>query len=106
VTPKDFLQCLTLEHVKALLRNHESVLDAALNAGLSGPGRLHDLFVALDAASPGEMKSGGAGIETKYGFAATPFGEALIGETARGISHLSFVDGQGRNGARGLLASQ
>ena len=62
--------------------------------------------VTLDAASPGEMKSGGAGIEIKYGFAATPFGEALIGETSRGISHLSFVDGQGRNGARDLLASQ
>ena len=105
MTPKDFLQCLTLEHVKTLLRNGESVLDAALNAGLSGPGRLHDLCVSLDAASPGEM-SGGAGIEIKYGFAATPFGEALIGETARGISHLSFVDGQGRNGPRDLLASQ
>lgn len=106
VTPKDFLQCLTLEHVKALLRNGESVLDTALNAGLSGPGRLHDLCVTLDAASRGEMKSGGAGIEIKYGFATTPFGEALIGETSRGISHLSFVDGQGRNGARDLLASQ
>jgi len=106
VTPKDFLQCLTLEHVKTLLRNGESVLDTALNAGLSGPGRLHDLCVSLDAASPGEMKSGGAGIEIKYGFAATPFGEALIGETSRGISHLSFVDGQGRNGPRDLLASQ
>ena len=91
--------------MKTLLRNGESVLDT-LNAGLSGPGRLHDLCVTLDAASPGEMKSGGAGIEIKYGFAATPFGEALIGETARGISHLSFVDGQGRNGPRDLLASQ
>jgi AraC-like DNA-binding protein len=58
VTPKDFLQCLTLEHVKALLRKGESVLDAALNAGLSGPGRLQDLCVSLDAAPPGEMKSG------------------------------------------------
>jgi AraC family transcriptional regulator, regulatory protein of adaptative response / methylated-DNA-[protein]-cysteine methyltransferase len=52
------------------------------------------------------MKSGGASVEIKYGFAARPFGEALIGETSRGISHLSFVDGQGRNGARDLLASQ
>ena len=80
-----------LEHVKTLLRNGESVLGAALNAGLPGPGRLHDLCVLLDAASPGEMKSGGTRIEIKYGFAATPFGEALIGETSRGISHLSFV---------------
>lgn len=69
-------------------------------------GRLHDVCVSLDAALPGEMKSGGAGVEIKYGFAARPFGEALIGETSRGISHLSFVDGQGRDGARNLLASQ
>jgi AraC family transcriptional regulator, regulatory protein of adaptative response / methylated-DNA-[protein]-cysteine methyltransferase len=105
VTPKDFLQCLTLEHVKVLLREGDSVLDAALNAGLSGPGRLHDLCVTLDAASPGEVKSGGAGMEIKYGFSETPFGQALIGETARGICYLAFVDGQGRNGARDLLAS-
>ena len=106
VTPKDFLQCLTLEHVKMLLRDGDSVLGAALNAGLSGPGRLHDLCVTLDAVSPGEMKNGGAGMKIDYGFAETPFGEALIGETLRGICHLSFVDGQGRNGARDLLASQ
>ena len=106
VTPKDFLQCLTLEHVKTLLREGDSVLDAALNAGLSGPGRLHDLCVTLDAASPGEMKNGGAGMKIDYGFAETPFGEALIAETTRGICHLSFVDGQGRNGARDLLAGQ
>ena len=65
-----------------------------------------ETYAAFEGCLPGEMKSGGAGIEIKYGFAATPFGEALIGETARGISHLSFVDGQGRNGARDLLASQ
>jgi AraC family transcriptional regulator of adaptative response/methylated-DNA-[protein]-cysteine methyltransferase len=106
VTPKDFLQCLTLEHVKALLRDGDSVLDAALGAGLSGPGRLHDLCVTLEAASPGEMKDGGAGLQIDYGFAKTPFGEALIGETARGLCHLSFVNGEGRNGARNLLASE
>ena len=105
VTPKDFLQCLTLEHVKLLLHEGDSVLDAALNAGMSGPGRLHDLCVTLDAASPGEMKSGGEGIEIKYGVAETPFGQALIGETARGICYLAFVDGQGRTGPRDLLAS-
>src|SRR5439155_395571 len=62
VTPKDFLQCLTLEHVKQLLLERNNVFDAALDAGLSGPGRLHDLCVALEAASPGEMKNGGAGM--------------------------------------------
>src|SRR5712691_9300467 len=106
VTPKDFLQCLTLEHAKTLLREGDTVLDAALNAGLSGPGRLHDLCVTLEAASPGEMKSGGAGLEIHYGFAQTPFGEALIGESTRGLCHLSFVDGQDRNGARDLLAAE
>ena len=106
VTPKDFLQCLTLEHVKALLREGNSVLGAALDAGLSGPGRLHDLCVTLEAASPGEMKSGGAGLQIDYGFAETPFGEALIAETSRGLCHLSFLNGQGRNGARDLLATE
>ena len=106
VTPKDFLQCLTLEHVKQLLLEGNNVFDAALNAGLSGPGRLHDLCVTLEAASPGEMKNGGAGMKIDYGFAETPFGEALIAETKRGICHLSFVDGKGRNGARDLLTPQ
>jgi AraC-like DNA-binding protein len=106
VTPKDFLQCLTLEHVKQLLRHGDNVFDAALNAGLSGPGRLHDLCVTLEAASPGEMKNGGAGMQIDYGFAETAFGEALIAETKRGICHLSFVDGHGRNSARDLLTSQ
>jgi len=105
VTPKDFLQCLTLEHVKQLLRGGDSVFDAAINAGLSGPGRLHDLCVTLEAASPGEMKNGGAGIEIDYGFAETSFGEALIAETKRGVCHLSFVD-QGRNAAHEVLKSQ
>ena len=106
VTPKDFLQCLTLEHVKRLLSDGDNVFDAALNAGLSGPGRLHDLCVTLEAASPGEMKNGGAGLQIDYGFAETPFGEALIAETKRGICHLSFVNGQGRNSARDLLMSE
>jgi AraC family transcriptional regulator, regulatory protein of adaptative response / methylated-DNA-[protein]-cysteine methyltransferase len=106
VTPKDFLQCLTIENVKGLLRNGENVLDTALNVGLSGPGRLHDLCVTLEAASPGELKSGGVGSRINFGFADTFFGEALIAETSRGICHLSFIDGQGRNGARDLLFRQ
>jgi AraC family transcriptional regulator of adaptative response/methylated-DNA-[protein]-cysteine methyltransferase len=106
VTPKDFLQCLTLEHVKQLLHDGENVFDAALDAGLSGPGRLHDLCITLEAASPGEMKSGGAGLQIDFGFAETPFGDALVGETKRGVCHLSFVENGGRNSARDLLASQ
>jgi AraC family transcriptional regulator of adaptative response/methylated-DNA-[protein]-cysteine methyltransferase len=106
VTPKDFLQCLTLEHVKQLLRDGDNVFDAALNAGLSGPGRLHDLCVTLEAASPGEIKNGGAEMKIDYGFAETAFGEALIAETRRGICHLSFVVDRGRNRAQDLLISQ
>jgi AraC family transcriptional regulator, regulatory protein of adaptative response / methylated-DNA-[protein]-cysteine methyltransferase len=105
ITPKDFLQCLTLEHVKLLLRDGDTVFDAALDAGLSGPGRLHDLCVTLEAASPGEMKSGGAGLQIDFGFAETPFGEALIAETKRGICHLSFVDVGGRNHVQKLIAT-
>lgn len=92
VTPKDFLQCLTLAHARALLRGGESVLDAALASGLSGPGRLHDLCVTLEAASPGEMKSGGRGWTLYFGTASSPFGECLIAESPRGLCHLSFVE--------------
>jgi AraC family transcriptional regulator of adaptative response/methylated-DNA-[protein]-cysteine methyltransferase len=92
ITPKDFLQCLTLAHAKELLRQGESVLDSALVTGLSGPGRLHDLCVNLEAASPGEMKTGGAGWTLSAGFAESPFGRVLIGESPRGICHLSFVE--------------
>jgi AraC family transcriptional regulator of adaptative response/methylated-DNA-[protein]-cysteine methyltransferase len=106
VTPKDFLQCLTIEHVKQLLQDGHNVFDAALDSGLSGPGRLHDLCVTLEAASPGEMKSGGAGMQVDYGFADTPFGEALIAETKRGICHLTFVGVRGGDGARALLKSE
>jgi len=100
LTPKDFLQCLTLEHAKTLLRDRESVLDAALDAGLSGPGRLHDLCVSLEAASPGEVKSGGEGLDITCGFADTPFGKCLLGESQRGICHLSFVENEAVTGLR------
>ena len=92
VTPKDFLQCLTAERVKRALQNGSSVLHAALDAGLSGPGRAHDLCVSLAAASPGELKSGGAGWTLNGGFAPTPFGICLIAESPRGVCHLRFVE--------------
>lgn len=91
ITPKDFLQCLTLAHARELLRQGKSVLDAALISGLSGPGRLHDLCVTLEAASPGELKSGGQGWTIAAGFADSPFGGCLVAESPRGICHLSFV---------------
>jgi AraC family transcriptional regulator of adaptative response/methylated-DNA-[protein]-cysteine methyltransferase len=92
VTPKDFLQCLTLAHAKELLRAGENILDVALESGLSGPGRLHDLCVNLEAASPGELKSGGAGWTISFGFADSPFGKCLVAESPRGICQLSFVE--------------
>jgi AraC family transcriptional regulator of adaptative response/methylated-DNA-[protein]-cysteine methyltransferase len=92
VTPKDFLQSLTAEHAKQRLRESATVLDAALDAGLSGPGRLHDLLVAIEAASPGEFKRGGAGMTIEWGVAVTPFGCSTIGWNARGICHLAFQD--------------
>lgn len=94
VTPKDFLQCLTAEHARERLRKGESVLDASLSAGLSSPGRLHDLCVTLEAASPGEIKAGGDGWTIEAGFADTPFGLCCIGRGPRGICHLAFVENE------------
>jgi AraC family transcriptional regulator of adaptative response/methylated-DNA-[protein]-cysteine methyltransferase len=92
VTPKNFLQWLTFSRAQGLLRDGASVLAAALESGLSGPGRLHDLCVRLEAASPGEIKSGGAGWTIKAGFSLTPFGDSLAAQSPRGVCHLSFVD--------------
>ena len=103
VTPKDFLQCLTLAHAKELLRAGNSILDVALESGLSGPGRLHDLCVNLEAASPGELKSGGAGWTISFGFANSPFGKCLIAGSPRGICHLSFVEAENEKTARAAL---
>jgi len=103
VTPKDFLQCLTLAHAKKLLRVGNSVLDVALESGLSGPGRLHDLCVNLAAASPGELKSGGAGWTISFGLADSPFGKCLIAESPRGICHLSFVESENEETALAAL---
>jgi AraC family transcriptional regulator of adaptative response/methylated-DNA-[protein]-cysteine methyltransferase len=101
VTPKALVKFLTAKRAKALLRESQSVLDASLDSGLSGPGRLHDLLVSVDAVSPGEFKNHGEGMEIRYGFHSTPFGTCLIGATARGICHLSFLDrdGSGRRAA-------
>ena len=95
VSPKRFLQYLTLEHAKSRLTSTRSVLDLAGAVGLSGPGRLHDLFVTLEAMSPGEYRSGGAGLSIRYGVHESPFGAALIAITARGVCGLQFIAGTG-----------
>jgi AraC family transcriptional regulator, regulatory protein of adaptative response / methylated-DNA-[protein]-cysteine methyltransferase len=98
-TPKDFLQCLTLAHARERLRGGESVLDAALDAGLSSPGRLHDLCVTLEAATPGEIKTGGEGWRIEAGFAESPFGICCLASGPRGLCHLAFVETDDRKKA-------
>src|SRR6187397_2670307 len=92
LTPKAFLQALTLDSARTLLRDSASVLDASYEVGLSGPGRLHDLFVTHEAMSPGEWKAGGEGLMIHYGFHAAVFGTALVMATDRGLCGLAFAD--------------
>jgi AraC family transcriptional regulator of adaptative response/methylated-DNA-[protein]-cysteine methyltransferase len=92
LTPKAFLQALTLDGARQLLRDSASVLDASYEVGLSGPGRLHDLFVTHEAMSPGEWKSGGEGLTVHYGFHPSPFGTALMMATERGLAGLALAD--------------
>lgn len=92
VTPKQYLAAVTGTAARSALAGNASVLDAAYAVGLSGPGRLHDLVVTLDAMTPGEMKAEGSGIVVKFGYSNTPFGNALVAVTDRGLFHLGFVD--------------
>lgn len=92
ITPKDFIQTLTMDHAKRLLKHGSSVLDSSLDSGLSGPGRLHDLCVSMEAATPGEIKSGGAGMKIGWGVAESPFGKIFVAMTPKGLCHLSFFN--------------
>lgn len=95
ISPKQFLQHLSLVAAKQSLDDERPVLQAALEAGLSGPGRLHDLFVTLEAVTPGEYRARGQGMTFRHGTAPTPFGPARIAVTARGIAFLGFADDAG-----------
>jgi len=99
LTPKAFLQALTLDSARNLLRDSASVLDASYEVGLSGPGRLHDLFVTHEAMSPGDYKTRGAGLTIRYGYHISPFGIALIMVTDRGLAGLAFNDPGGERAA-------
>lgn len=99
ISPKRFLQFLTVEHAKQALRTSHNVLLAAYQAGLSGPGRLHDLFVSCEAMTPGEYRRRGEGVDIRYAFQPTPFGEALVAMTQKGICNLQFVDGDEQQAA-------
>lgn len=104
ISPKRFVQFLTKESAKDLLERSSNVLEAAYGVGLSGPGRLHDLFVHTEAVTPGEYKARGAGLVIRYGFHPTPFGECLLGLTERGICHLGFTQLGQQNGREAALA--
>lgn len=101
ISPKRFAQFVTLGHARHLLRDAQAdLLDTALDLGLSGPSRLHDLFVTTEGCTPGEYKAGGAGVEIRYGFHPTPLGRVLLATTDRGLCFLGFVP-EGEDG-RGL----
>jgi len=106
VTPRQYLAHVTAHAARNALADTSSVLDAAYALGLSGPGRLHDLLITLDAVTPGELKTGGRDLEISYGFSDSPFGTALLAHTARGLSHLAFIDPGDRGAALQRLSAE
>ena len=103
ISPKRFLQFITIEYAKKLLDENQSILDTAYESGLSSPGRIHDLFVTIDAVTPGEFKTKGVGVEIGYGTHPSPFGECLLAVTERGICGLTFITAGGREEAVAAL---
>jgi len=91
VSPKKFLQYISLQHAKKLLHQH-TVSDTAFETGLSGSSRLHDLFISIEGMTPGEYKNGGEQLQINYSFAETPFGNIIVASTTKGICHLAFAD--------------
>jgi len=92
LSPKAFLQAVTLDHARLLLEQSATVLDTTYEVGLSGPGRLHDLFVTHEAITPGAYRARGAGLTISYGFHPSPFGSALVMTTEYGLAGLAFAD--------------
>ncbi len=106
VSPKRYLQWLTLDHARTLLRERHTVLDATYGAGLSSPGRLHDLFLRWEAMTPGDYAKGGAGLAIAWGRFASPFGEVVAMGTERGLCGLAFAAETGTQAAFDDLASR
>jgi AraC family transcriptional regulator of adaptative response/methylated-DNA-[protein]-cysteine methyltransferase len=104
LSPKEFVQAITVDRARALLADSASVLAAAHEVGLSGGGRLHDLFVSHEAMTPGEFKRRGAGLKLAYGFHESPFGEALLIASERGLAGLAFVNEEDGGTAEQVLA--
>jgi len=106
ISPKRFVQYRTAELVKQMLRDRRPVLEVSYEAGLSGPGRLHDLVLNAEAVTPGEYQRGGLGVTVRYGFHPAPFGECLIATTTRGVCHLAFVQPVSRREALDRLRKE
>jgi AraC family transcriptional regulator of adaptative response/methylated-DNA-[protein]-cysteine methyltransferase len=105
VTPKKFLQFISVEHAKKILKEKRTTLfDAAMETGLSGTGRLHDLFVSLEGMTPGEYRNGGENLDINYSFVESPFGNVIIATTSKGICFMSFASDD-REGFRQLQQS-
>ncbi|MBZ5856149.1 methylated-DNA--[protein]-cysteine S-methyltransferase [Flavihumibacter profundi] len=93
VSPKKFLQYISIEHAKKMLKESQSSLfDTAIETGLSGPGRLHDLFINIEGMTPAEYKNGGANLFINYSFAVSPFGNILVASTSKGICYMAFAE--------------
>lgn len=99
VSPKRFLQFQTAQEAKHVLQETGDLLEASYQAGLSGPGRLHDLIVNVEAVTPGEYKRRGAGLAISWGVHASPFGDCLLALTARGVCALEFLQPESEDGA-------
>jgi AraC family transcriptional regulator of adaptative response/methylated-DNA-[protein]-cysteine methyltransferase len=105
VSPKKFLQYISVEHAKEVLQDQRAtVYDAAFETGLSGTGRLHDLFVSIEGMTPGEFRNGGAELEINYSIAESPFGALLVASTAKGICYMAFVDEAAASGEPAAFA--
>lgn len=106
VSPKKLLEFVSLDYAKQLLRDRRSIMETSYSTGMSGSSRLHDLFVSIDGMTPGQFKSGGAGLQITYDLRDTRFGVALVAATTVGICRLSFVDGETGSAAAEMLRTQ
>jgi AraC family transcriptional regulator, regulatory protein of adaptative response / methylated-DNA-[protein]-cysteine methyltransferase len=104
VSPKQFLQFLSLSHAKEILKqSNVTLFDAAFETGLSGTSRLHDMFVKIEGMTPGEYRDGGEQLSINYSYAESPFGTILVASTSKGICHMAFVDGDEESAYQELL---
>ena len=97
VSPKKFLQFISIEHAKKMLKEQATLFDTAFDTGLSSTSRLHDLFINIEGMTPADYKNGGANLQLNYSFADSPFGTLLIASTGKGICHMAFAENEARS---------